>query len=55
MQNEKFMLSDLPDYFVPDEGDLKFYKEVSNCCQLVVGNYYDHGFFCAVRSRNATV
>ena len=26
VNSEKFMLSDLPDYFVPDEGDLKFYK-----------------------------
>jgi dynein heavy chain len=28
VQSEKFMLSDLPDYFVPEEGDLKFYKEM---------------------------
>jgi dynein heavy chain len=27
VQSDKFMLSDLPDYFVPDEGDLKYYKE----------------------------
>ena len=28
VQSDKFTLSDLPDYFVPEEGDLKFYKEV---------------------------
>ena len=28
MHNEKFMLSDLPDYYVGEEGDLKHYKEV---------------------------
>ena len=28
VQAEKFMLSDLPDYFIPEEGDLKHYKDV---------------------------
>ena len=28
VQSEKFMLSGLPDYFVPEDGDLRFYKEV---------------------------
>ena len=28
VNSERFMLSDLPDYYVPDEGDLKFYKEI---------------------------
>ena len=28
MHNEKFMLSDLPDYYIGEEGDLKHYKEV---------------------------
>lgn len=28
MHSEKFMLSDLPDYFIGEEGDLKHYKEV---------------------------
>jgi Dynein heavy chain AAA lid domain/Dynein heavy chain region D6 P-loop domain len=31
VQAEKFMLSDLTDYYVPEDGDLKFYKEVQ-CC-----------------------
>lgn len=31
MHNEKFMLSDLPDYYIGEEGDLKHYKEVSVC------------------------
>jgi hypothetical protein len=29
VHNEKFMLSDLPDYYIGEEGDLKHYKEVS--------------------------
>lgn len=33
MHNEKFMLSDLPDYFIGEEGDLKHYKEV--CSEIV--------------------
>ena len=28
VHNEKFMLSDLPDYYIGEEGDLKHYKEV---------------------------
>jgi hypothetical protein len=28
IESEKFMLSDLPDYFIGEEGDLKHYKEV---------------------------
>ena len=41
MHNEKFMLSDLPDYYIGEEGDLKHYKEVSEVvvmCLVVV--YY---------------
>lgn len=30
MHSEKFMLSDLPDYYIGEEGDLKHYKEVRN-------------------------
>jgi hypothetical protein len=30
VHNEKFMLSDLPDYYIGEEGDLKHYKEVSS-------------------------
>jgi hypothetical protein len=28
VHSEKFMLSDLPDYYIGEEGDLKHYKEV---------------------------
>ena len=28
VSSEKFMLSDLPDYFIPEDGDLRFYKDV---------------------------
>jgi len=28
VNSEKFMLSELPEYFVPEDGDLKFYKDV---------------------------
>lgn len=29
VESEKFMLSTLPDYFIPEEGDLRHYKDVS--------------------------
>jgi hypothetical protein len=28
VESEKFMLSSLPDYYIPEDGDLKHYKEV---------------------------
>ena len=31
VHSEKFMLSDLPDYYIGEEGDLKHYKEVRSC------------------------
>ena len=34
LNSEKFMLSDLADYFVPEEGDLKHYKDVRACVRL---------------------
>ena len=38
VQSEKFMLSDLADYYVPEDGDLKFYKEVK--CPTACMIYY---------------
>jgi hypothetical protein len=35
VHNEKFMLSDLPDYYVGEEGDLKHYKEVRSLSSLI--------------------
>ena len=34
LNSEKFMLSDLADYFVPEEGDLKHYKDVRTCVHV---------------------
>ena len=48
MHNEKFMLSDLPDYYIGEEGDLKHYKEVNKQClfdTLLVATQLTHIYF----------
>jgi hypothetical protein len=48
VHSDKFMLSDLPDYFIGEEGDLKHYKEVSliHCCFVVCLTFiFDNGEF----------
>lgn len=49
VQAEKFMLSDLADYYVPEDGDLKFYKEVGETV------FCFYSIRIAVRSRNRTL